>query len=543
MPYDPEGPVGKQLVPLLKNELEHTFNIPDDAQDTADYINMLIGQNRSAGDICAEVKEVVNIPISEAFMERVFAEINRLEQVSMTQNSADTATYPSAGAVDQPTQQMPQPAQQQQQQQEPQVLFQPPQQQQVQQPQQIQQPQQVPQQAPQQMPPQQQAPAFPSAFPAAENNPFPQPLSNPFQLAQQLNPFQPPEPMNLDLPLGPKKEVKFSRQNDTRKQATPRGPKGGVSKNGVNKNGNGKPANGRDFNNTNNAKNQKKSFGLQNAANLQKVLSMASENSVKMQSFTPRQPKGRCREFPHCKNRDCQFAHPTKNCFAYPNCPNPPGTCDYLHPAEDAELIQELERTKKEHMERRNRRLAPQVTLCKYGVTCSKELCPFGHPTPASQDAKVIIPNWCRDNKDCQNPKCEFAHSSPNYQAPPPVVQAPPASYLKFKAPSHNKYASAMPTTLEQCKFGMNCTNNSCTKRHATSSVPCRSGENCTRMDCTFNHPIEEPCRFGAECKNRYCFYRHPNGKEKALFGNAPSTADRAFAVSEDQVMEHAQQM
>ncbi|KAM9930278.1 hypothetical protein OXX59_000571, partial [Metschnikowia pulcherrima] len=88
MSYDPQGPVAKQLTPLLVNELTSTFNIPDDAQDTADYINMLIGQNRTAGEICAEVKEVVSIPIDETFMGRVFQEIGRLQ--SLQQQQAQT---------------------------------------------------------------------------------------------------------------------------------------------------------------------------------------------------------------------------------------------------------------------------------------------------------------------------------------------------------------------------------------------------------------------------------------------------------------------
>ena len=516
MSYDPQGPVAKQLTPLLVNELTSTFNIPDDAQDTADYINMLIGQNRTAGEICAEVKEVVSIPIDETFMGRVFQEIGRL-QLLQQQQAHTQAEYT--------------PPQQQEQQIEAQQPLQPPQQPPVQ-------------------PPQAQIPVA--------TNVFPQPLQvNPFQPAQPAqhvqhaqpvvgvpSPFTAPTgPAVPQFPTGPqgikhekrdthvnfsKLATDFKRNGGIGKGARPAGKSSGVGKDYVS-----------------NGKTQKKSFGMQNAANLQKVLAMAPQDSVNMQHNTPRPPKGRCPDFPHCKNRECTLAHPTKKCFAYPNCPNGPGTCDYLHPSEDGELMRELEKTKQEFYDRKALKFAPpQVTLCKYGILCSKELCPFGHPTPANKDAKVIIPKWCRENKNCQNEHCEYAHSSPNYQAPARVA-APPVQKFNAK-PAYNKYAmQRTPTSLEQCKFGLNCTNQGCTKRHATSAVACRAGYNCTRMDCTFHHQIDEDCRFGNECKNSNCYYRHPDGREKARFqqSGAPQTIERPFAVAEDQVMEQATQI
>ncbi|GEQ72358.1 hypothetical protein JCM33374_g6045 [Metschnikowia sp. JCM 33374] len=544
MVYDPQGPVAKELVPLLVNELTSTFNIPDDAKDTADYINMLIGQNRSAGEICADVKEVVNIPIDEAFMQRVFDEITRLDSV---QNQAQTAPQPS---------QPPQPQQSDFQPQ--QADFQPP-------------------QAPQQAVPEHQYPQAPQAPQAAQAPAFPQMPMNPFQNSSMpsnpfpaapgsaTNPFaMPPAPPTF--PTGPQGQIKKDAHVNFSKSATdfkrnggvgkagPMGKTGGIGKaGGISKGGRvpGKTTGvSKDYVSAN-GKPQKKSFGLQNAANLQKALSLASPDSVNMQPFTPRPPKGRCPDFPYCKNKECTLAHPTKKCFAYPNCPNPPGTCDYLHPSEDGALMQELEKTKQQFLDRKNQKFAaPQVTLCKYGILCSKELCPFGHPTPANKDAKVIIQKWCRENKNCQNPACEYAHSSPNYQAPAPAAPPKPVVPKYASQPAYNKYtAQRTPTSLEQCKFGLYCTNQSCTKRHATSAVPCRAGYNCTRMDCTFHHPIDEDCRFGNECKNSPCFFKHPDSREKALFGNhhpqsaTHMTMERPFAVAEDQVMEQATQI
>lgn len=537
MPYDPEGPVAKQLLPLLVVELTNTYGIPDDAQDVAEYINVLIGNNRSATDICAEVKEVVNIPIDEAFVGRVFAEISRMEAAAQLE-----AAQPAQPVPAQPEQQatqlvswadMPAEQPQQQQQQQQQNAFQPEQQQQN-----------------AFQPEQQQLNAFQSQqFAQPEQfNPslaFSQP---PFNLAFNQTPLYDQAPSSafnqtqtLAFPLAfpaansfesKDVHVDFQKVGNEVRRAPPQGPKGARGKSGISK----------DFNS--NSRTQKKSFGMKNAANLEKALALSSNaQTVNMAPFVPRAPKGRCKDFPYCKNRECQFLHPTKKCFAYPNCPNPPGTCDYLHPSEDGDLMQELEKTKKQFMDRKKERLmVPQVTLCKYGILCSKELCPFGHPTPANRDAKVIIPKWCRENKNCQNPSCEYAHSSPNYQAPEPApapqkfAKIPGGGPSKFGKPG-SKFNKRTATTLEQCKFGMNCTNQLCPKRHPTSTVPCRSGYNCTRLDCTFNHPIDEDCRFGNDCKNKSCFYRHPDGRERALF-SGDRTMDRSFAVPEDQMME-----
>uniref|UniRef100_UPI000392CFE6 NUCLEAR POLYADENYLATED RNA-BINDING PROTEIN NAB2 n=1 Tax=Saccharomyces cerevisiae TaxID=4932 RepID=UPI000392CFE6 len=71
-------------------------------------------------------------------------------------------------------------------------------------------------------------------------------------------------------------------------------------------------------------------------------------------SFTPTKKEGRCRLFPHCPlGRSCPHAHPTKVCNEYPNCPKPPGTCEFLHPNEDEELMKEMERTREEFQKRK----------------------------------------------------------------------------------------------------------------------------------------------------------------------------------------------
>ncbi|CAR30288.1 mRNA-binding protein NAB2 [Lachancea thermotolerans CBS 6340] len=264
--------------------------------------------------------------------------------------------------------------------------------------------------------------------------------------------------------------------------------------------------------------------------------------------------QGRCKLFPRCPlGRQCPHAHPTQACREYPNCPNPPGTCNYLHPNEDVELMKEIEKTREEFREKRAAVAASRakpintgIVLCKFGNLCSNPQCPFGHPTPANEDAKVITFAWCPENLKCENPTCDRAHSS--------------HSKIKEVAPIAARKPSRPPVekSLEQCKFGQNCTNKRCKFRHARSHIMCREGANCTRIDCLFGHPINEDCKFGVECRNIYCLYRHPEGRQlpdksqqaqsnsnntwvnpNLGTGNSSSN-ERPFAVPENQVIEAA---
>ncbi|RCK56303.1 Nuclear polyadenylated RNA-binding protein NAB2 [Candida viswanathii] len=320
------------------------------------------------------------------------------------------------------------------------------------------------------------------------------------------------------IPTGPKRQLTEEERFELRQQrfgGVTSGPKahgrGGISKNRTN------------------GHHQQNNKQFTNAKRLEKVFSAAGGKNGAFK-FVPQPPKGRCPDFPYCKNKECEKAHPSRNCFLYPDCPNPPGTCNYLHPDQDQELIAKLEKSKKEYEERRKNHLMVQQGSCKYGMKCAKQNCPFAHPTPANPEAKIETLEWCAQGKECQNRDCTKSHP------PPPTATAATTESL----------LSSTDLSLEQCKFGSQCTNIKCPRRHATSAVPCRAGAECRRLDCTFAHPIKEPCRFGVKCTNKSCMYQHPEGRSLPsntwTKDSAATTSTASVFQSEDQVMEQAAQ-
>lgn len=473
MSFSIKGEVSEQIRPVLVAELTNRYNIPDEADDVAEYLLVLIADNKTPSEILTEIKSLVDIPIDENFINSLFEEIKKL--------------------IDQKNQ-----AEQQAQQQV--------QQPQVHQPQ-VQQPQVQPQVQPQ------------AQIPQVDE-----------QSGGNGDDDDAMEDDHVDFRSLPNRPRMGQNRNA-------RGGKFG----GVGKNSRG-------------GGNMKKSFGVQNSNNFEKMMNMNPENT----KFVVNKPKGRCRHFPGCTNRDCKFAHPTKVCNAYPDCPNPPGTCNFLHPSEDQELMAKLEVSKKEYLERKlQQRSRPPpkqeivgtgISICKYGALCSKELCPFGHPTPANIEAKVMDLVWCEGGKQCKDNNCRKAHPSPGYLAPP-VESKPPQQSGFHPQASGLGGAGASNKILEQCKFGMGCTNYNCPRRHATSAVACREGAGCQRINCTYAHPIDEDCRFGLSCTNKACMFRHPEGRAnhattwvKGDDQGQDNTHNRAFAVTEDQVMGKSEQ-
>lgn len=509
MNFDPESPFGQQLKTQVAEKLK-SMNLTDDPSYVAEFLLVLISNNRTAEETLTEFSSLFGNAIDINFINDVLNEVKRYQQGSQ-QGFGNQQAQPTQqrGQEQQPILQQQQQSSITQQQNtiEPQIQAQP-----------------------EHLPQQPVAPVKSAFSQSAFQNHGTEQTANKTNGIQQVH-FDDSSSTAMEgivrgsIPTGPHLTSAFGKGSSVQR---------GVSKGGSNK--------------------SKRSFALRNQRNFQQLMDKSLENGSQTMQFVPRKPVGRCKKFPHCHNPNCRYAHPTKICFAYPNCPNPPGTCNYLHPGEDDALMMELEKEKQErrsHKFDRNNNIVKQVsrqveqrllqhnngiTLCKFGAVCQREMCPFGHPTPANKDAKVLTLEWCPANKNCTDPSCTRAHSSPNYKPPE----------------GGDSVEGDAKRSLEQCKFGRHCKNPKCLKRHATTNVLCREGANCQRIDCYFQHPIDEPCKFGANCKNPNCPFQHPESRNlnggksmvwvKGQNGNDDNqnTNERQFAVPDDQVMEQA---
>ena len=158
--------------------------------------------------------------------------------------------------------------------------------------------------------------------------------------------------------------------------------------------------------------------------------------------------KQRCPFWPNCKAGDaCPRVHPSEPCKHFPNC--------------------------------------------IFGENCL-----FIHPA---------IP--CKFQDKCQNPTCNYLHSSP--------AQLMSKRTSGGFNTSNNPY---QPPSAITCRFYPNCKNVQCPFMHP-STDECKFGEACQRPACPFTHPptrivasksiVNAPCRYGRNCAKPDCPFKH----------------------------------
>ncbi|RDB25263.1 hypothetical protein Hypma_007593 [Hypsizygus marmoreus] len=130
-------------------------------------------------------------------------------------------------------------------------------------------------------------------------------------------------------------------------------------------------------------------------------------------------------------------------------------------------------------------------TLCKFSMKCTNPHCRYAHPSPvATAESGVVLSNEaCEKGKDCQDKDCIKGHVSPSVLNPQASEQVTPT-----------------PVTPQ------------------STAVSCRFGSGCTRPGCPFAHPtrptvqaqnthFNQQCRFGAGCTRATCPFQHPEGR------------------------------
>ncbi|KAH7927458.1 hypothetical protein BV22DRAFT_1060945 [Leucogyrophana mollusca] len=133
-------------------------------------------------------------------------------------------------------------------------------------------------------------------------------------------------------------------------------------------------------------------------------------------------------------------------------------------------------------------------TLCKFGTKCTNSQCRYSHPSPVAtaESGVVLSTDACEKGKDCKDKDCIKSHVSPAVNNPGAETQKPPVPSVTV-TPSHTPH-----------------------------TVPCRFGASCTRPTCTYSHPprphaqnnhFAQQCRFGAGCTRTTCPFQHPEGR------------------------------
>lgn len=188
-----------------------------------------------------------------------------------------------------------------------------------------------------------------------------------------------------------------------------------------------------------------------------------------------------------------------------------------------------------------------KTSMCRWNVGCTNPMCDYLHASPANAglngdpNALVLSHQKCLFGARCINKDCVRAHVSPAVTK----IQARQAAPVRLTLAETARTEASGPAAPAQVSL------DSALPSQA-SSRPCRFGAACTRTDCFFSHPAQRAyttasstrdparlrCRFGLGCTKPDCPFTHPPGQR----AKAGATADRlsAFAqVSDDHMQDH----
>ncbi|KAJ7287225.1 hypothetical protein C8J57DRAFT_1283255 [Mycena rebaudengoi] len=115
-------------------------------------------------------------------------------------------------------------------------------------------------------------------------------------------------------------------------------------------------------------------------------------------------------------------------------------------------------------------------TLCKFGLKCTNAHCRYSHASPvATPESGVVLSNEaCEKGKDCKDKDCIKAHVSPAVLNPGAAQSAPPVHHPHPQAHGHPHAHGYRPPPAHHA---------------APPAVQCRFGAACTRANCHFQHP------------------------------------------------------
>ncbi|KDQ55234.1 hypothetical protein JAAARDRAFT_196086 [Jaapia argillacea MUCL 33604] len=161
-------------------------------------------------------------------------------------------------------------------------------------------------------------------------------------------------------------------------------------------------------------------------------------------------------------------------------------------------------------------------TLCKFSLKCTNPLCRYSHPSPvATTESGVVLSNDpCEAGRECKDKDCVKGHVSPA------VLNGTSLFYSLSAIPLYRTYADFdydVPTAPDTIKPTTHFTPTPA-QSQTHNQIPCRYGLNCTRQTsgCPYTHPsrpshsqpsFPTQCRFGASCTRATCPFTHPEGR------------------------------